>query len=55
MTKVEHALKDAADKCKSLEEKSKAQATTLPRPLKRLRRRGPNPELHARRLNKPRK
>ena len=34
MTQVEQALKDAADKYKSLEEKSKAQATDLAEALK---------------------
>ena len=34
VTEVEQALKDAADKCKSLEEKSKAQATELAKALK---------------------
>ena len=31
---MEQALKDAADKCKSLEEKSKSQATNLAKALK---------------------
>nr|XP_020171559.1 uncharacterized protein LOC109757136 [Aegilops tauschii subsp. strangulata] len=34
VTEVEQALKDAAEKCKSLEEKSKAQATDLAKALK---------------------
>ena len=44
VSELEKALKDAADKYESLEEKSKAQATELAKALKEAEEAGPNPE-----------